>query len=141
MLTRGAAAGFARNAKNAGVLEEEEEEEEEEAENFLKSKDLGFLRHTRLPLVRMPHSTIAISPNSSLPAFLSVCVSEFSLALSLFLSLSLSQFYQPEFGSRADGFCNKRKEREPHKKQTNQLRYYCLRCKTKRVKESTCCVV
>jgi hypothetical protein len=88
MLTRGAAAGFARNAKNAGVLEEEEEEEE--AENFLKSKDLGFLRHTRLPLVRMPHSTIAISPNSSLPAFLSVCVSEFSLALSLSLSLSLT---------------------------------------------------
>jgi len=86
MLTRGAAAGFARNAKNAGVLQEEEEEE---AENFLKSDDLGFLRHTRLPLVRIPHSTIAISPNSSLPAFLSVCVSEFSLSL----SLSLEQFY------------------------------------------------
>jgi hypothetical protein len=88
MLTRGAAAGFARNAKNAGVLQQEEEEE---AENFLKSDDLGFLRHTRLPLVRIPHSTIAISPNSSLPAFLSVCVSEFSLSLSL--SLSVEQFY------------------------------------------------
>ncbi len=122
MLTRGAAAGFARKAKSAGVLQEEEEEEE--AENFLKSDDLGFLRHTRLPLVRIPHSTIAISPiPPSLRSFLSVCLNSLSLSLLLSLSLSLSLWNNStnpnSVAERMDFATKEKRENHTKNKQSN----------------------